>query len=233
MKRVRSRLSYANVMATLALFIALGGASYAATALPKNSVGTKQIKSAAITAAKIKNGAVTGAKIAPGSITGGQIALSTLGTVPSATKADQAVHADTATTATNATRATSAASADDARTLGGQSAEQIAAAAKLTCPTGMILAAGNCFDATQTAASTYYSALEKCAAKGKSVPDTGDMANFLTAQGTTETDWGGSPSAVSGTLYGPLVSKTGGGVTVSVGPLTSLVGYRCEAAPTN
>ena len=40
LQRVRERLSYANVVATLALFIALGGASYAAVTLPHDSVGT-------------------------------------------------------------------------------------------------------------------------------------------------------------------------------------------------
>ena len=81
------RLTYANVVATLALFIALGGASYAATQLPKNSVGSKQLKKNAVTTAKIKNGAVTGAKIN----------LSSLETVPSAT---HATSADSATMAT-------------------------------------------------------------------------------------------------------------------------------------
>ncbi len=53
MKGISSRLTYANVVATLALFIALGGASYAAIKLPKNSVGTKQLKQGAVTKAKI------------------------------------------------------------------------------------------------------------------------------------------------------------------------------------
>jgi hypothetical protein len=77
MKKLAGRLSYANVVATLALFVALGGASYAAIKLPKNSVGTKQLKANAVTAAKIKKGAVTGSKID----------LASLGTVPSATSA--------------------------------------------------------------------------------------------------------------------------------------------------
>jgi len=37
-------LRYANVMSTLAVFIALGGTSYAVTKLPKNSVGSQQVK---------------------------------------------------------------------------------------------------------------------------------------------------------------------------------------------
>jgi hypothetical protein len=53
--RLREKLTYANVMATLAVFIALGGSSYAALKLPKNSVGSKQIKRNAVTSTKVKN----------------------------------------------------------------------------------------------------------------------------------------------------------------------------------
>ena len=53
-RHFRAGLSFSNVVAMLALFIALGGAAYAATQLPKNSVGTKQLKKGAVTKAKIK-----------------------------------------------------------------------------------------------------------------------------------------------------------------------------------
>jgi hypothetical protein len=52
-QRVGERLSYANVVATLALFVALGGASYAAVALPRNSVGTPQLRTHSVTPAKL------------------------------------------------------------------------------------------------------------------------------------------------------------------------------------
>jgi hypothetical protein len=64
MKRFRPRLTYANVIASLALFIALGGAAVAA-GLPKNSVGPKQIKKNAVTAKAIRKNAVTAGKIGP------------------------------------------------------------------------------------------------------------------------------------------------------------------------
>lgn len=57
------RPTYADVVATLALFIALGGASYAAIQLPKNSVGTRQLKKNAVTAKKIRKKAVTAKKL--------------------------------------------------------------------------------------------------------------------------------------------------------------------------
>ncbi len=90
MKNLRSKLTYANVMATVAVFIALGGASYAATQLPKNSVGAKQLSKNAVTTAKVKKEAITAAKVKKGTLTGKQINLAKLGTVPSATHAASA-----------------------------------------------------------------------------------------------------------------------------------------------
>jgi len=58
LRRLGRRLTFANVVSALALFIALGGASYAALRLPKNSVGTRQIKNNAVTGPKIKAGSV-------------------------------------------------------------------------------------------------------------------------------------------------------------------------------
>ena len=53
--RVR-RPSPALVIALLALFVALGGSSYAALKLPAGSVGTAQLRSNAVTTAKVKPG---------------------------------------------------------------------------------------------------------------------------------------------------------------------------------
>ncbi len=57
------RPSPSLVIALVALFVALGGTSYAALSIPANSVGSKQLKKNAVTTAKIKNGAVTAGKI--------------------------------------------------------------------------------------------------------------------------------------------------------------------------
>jgi hypothetical protein len=90
---MRPRLTYANVMATAAVFIALGGASYAALKLPKNSVGQKQLQKNAVTAAKLKKEAVTGSKVKKGTLTGTQINVSKLGIVPTAVHATSADNA--------------------------------------------------------------------------------------------------------------------------------------------
>ena len=80
MKRSRPRLTYANVVATLALFIAIGGASaIAAEQLARNSVGTPQLKRNAVTTPKIKNNAVTRAKIRANAVNGARVANGSLG----------------------------------------------------------------------------------------------------------------------------------------------------------
>lgn len=58
LRKLRPHLTYANVASSVALFLALGGVSYAAVALPKNSVGSAQLKKNAVTAAKVKNGSL-------------------------------------------------------------------------------------------------------------------------------------------------------------------------------
>lgn len=88
MRTLNSRLTYANVMSTVAVFIALGGASYAALKLPRSSVGSKQLKKNAVITAKIKKEAVTAAKVRKGTLTGMQIDASTLGLVPTAETAN-------------------------------------------------------------------------------------------------------------------------------------------------
>lgn len=110
MKSVRKRLTYANVMSSIAVFLVLGGATaLAAGQLGKNTVGSQQLKKNAVTTAKIKKEAVVGAKIKKGaisgikvtndSLTGTQINESTLATVPSAISAKTAESAKTADSA--------------------------------------------------------------------------------------------------------------------------------------
>ncbi len=90
---IRKRLTYANVMSSLAVFLILGGATaFAAkkigsSGLKANAVTTAKIKREAVTTKKIRKNAVVGAKVKDGSLTGADINLSTLGTVPSATNA--------------------------------------------------------------------------------------------------------------------------------------------------
>lgn len=74
MRRIRAarpHLSYANVMATIAVFIAMGGTSYAA--LGRNSVGERQIRPKAVGNSELKSRAVTSSKIRPGAVTASRL----------------------------------------------------------------------------------------------------------------------------------------------------------------
>lgn len=66
------RLTYANVVSTVCLFILLGGGAYAATRLAKNSVGSRQIRRNAVTSAKVKDHSLLGRDFKPGQIPSGQ-----------------------------------------------------------------------------------------------------------------------------------------------------------------
>jgi hypothetical protein len=124
-KKIRKRLTYANVMSSIAVFLVLGGATALAAGLAKNSVGSKQLKKNAVTTAKIKNGAVTTSKIKNGAITGAQVNASTLGTVPNANHAGSADNAKNADNANHAGSADTAGSAGNANTVNGQSIHKI------------------------------------------------------------------------------------------------------------
>ncbi len=73
MRTIRSKLTYANVMSSIAVFLLLGGgAAFAATKLAKNSVGTNQIKNNAVTSAKVKKGSLLASNFAAGQLPAGQ-----------------------------------------------------------------------------------------------------------------------------------------------------------------
>jgi hypothetical protein len=75
LRAVLRRLTYANVIATMALFLALGGgAVWAANKKANNKkIGTGKLKPNAVTAGKIKANAVTASKIRENAVTGAKI----------------------------------------------------------------------------------------------------------------------------------------------------------------
>ena len=77
MDAVRARLTYANVIATIALFLALGGSAYAVTA-GKNTVTSKSIAKGAVKTADIANKAVSAKKLKPGAVPANAIAANSI-----------------------------------------------------------------------------------------------------------------------------------------------------------
>jgi hypothetical protein len=99
---VKPKLSYANVMSTLAVFLALGGGGFAiAAALEKNSVGSRQVKKDSLTRKDLKNGKAVGSEevideslgagdLAPGAVGSAEVADGSL--QPADLAPDEAVH---------------------------------------------------------------------------------------------------------------------------------------------
>jgi hypothetical protein len=59
---IRCRLTFANAISLVSLFVALGGGAYALT-IPRNSVGSAELKRGAVTTSKIRKGAVTSSRV--------------------------------------------------------------------------------------------------------------------------------------------------------------------------
>jgi hypothetical protein len=109
LKQIRKRLTYANVMSSLAVFLILGGATAFAAVkkvgpnqIKANSIKTGKIVKEAVKAGKlaknsvatnkIRNSAVSTEKIADDAVTGEKINESTLGVVPNAANATTAAN---------------------------------------------------------------------------------------------------------------------------------------------
>jgi hypothetical protein len=125
LRRLRRHLSYANVMATIAVFVALGGVSYAAATIS----GNKLIKGS-VGAGKLKSGTLTSSQVKANSLTGSVIDESTLTIVPSAQTANSATTATSATTAGSADTAKSATTAQSAATAGSADTAKTATSAE-------------------------------------------------------------------------------------------------------
>ena len=74
--RASARLTYANVVATMALFIALGGGAWA---LARESVGAREIINGSVRSAELEDDDVRGADIQAATISGADVADDSLG----------------------------------------------------------------------------------------------------------------------------------------------------------
>lgn len=93
LRQLRTRLTYANVVATLALFLSLGGGAYAAATIgasdiQSNAIRTGHIKNHEVRSADVRNHTLLGRDVANNSLTGADVRESSLGQVPSAAKLD-------------------------------------------------------------------------------------------------------------------------------------------------
>ena len=227
-KRLQQHLTYANIVATLALFIAVGGASaFAATQLKKNSVGAAQLRRNSVTAVKIKDGSVTAAKLAPGAIGGPT-------TVTAATPSAPASPSSTAPTSTPASGPV--AEALNAQTVGGMTVAQIVEAAKPHCPTGTRPVAGVCFEtALRPKVSDTFAQLN-CGQDERRLPSVSELIAYENKYPSSSTpkEWA-EPSYYDGSVYRAAALHSPQSQFVELGylPQTEELPYQCVTGPTS
>jgi hypothetical protein len=157
MRRLIERLSYANVIATLALFVALGGTSYAVLHVSSddvvnNSLRSRDVRNNTLRSRDIRERAIRARDVRRDSLGSGAIKESTLGTVPKAT---------------------------DAARLGGVTAQDL----RLRCPTGTIAKAGVCIETAARPAAGFFGAISECDNAGRGLVTMAQLDRFARSSG--------------------------------------------------
>lgn len=98
---IRSRLTYANIVSSLCLFLVLGGGTAVALS-GSNTVFSDDIRNGEVKRADVRANAVNGGKVADNSLRGRDVDESSFGRVPSAAQANSANSANIANTADTA-----------------------------------------------------------------------------------------------------------------------------------
>ena len=239
------RPTYSEAVSTLALFIALGGTSYAVTSLPAASVGTAQLRNGAVSASKLRAHAVDAAAVAANSLTGAQIDESSLGVVPHAALADSATSAktagtaktatsattaDTATSATTADTAGTAVTADNANLLGGAPP----ATYKMSCPSGMVMTKDLCVELAMRTPDTWVDAEMICGLASRRLPSLGELAEAFNALGAPQSsEWSSDAYAAPALAVIVMDDDASRSDSVSTAAATNILAFRCVSTPTN
>jgi hypothetical protein len=183
--RLRAHLTYANVVATLALFLALGGASYAAIrvgsgSIVNNSVRTQDLRNNDIRGRDIRNRTIQGGDVLTNTLKGQQIRESTLSKVPNADKLD-----------------------------GADSTSY-----RVGCPAGTLRHGGGCIETAARSGATYNNAARTCGVAGRRLPQPDELGSFSQEPGI-DLDVGGEWSSARLGTTADTVSEGAGHTEVA------------------
>lgn len=201
-----SRPSPALVVATLALFVALGGTVWAASRIDGH-----KIKPRSLPGNRLEVGSLPGNRLKPGAIGGDRIRPASLGRVPSAAHAEAA---DTAATAIHADAAT------DAGTVNGYRAG---------CEPGTRAFAGACWGTRTQPAANANEAAAACGRQGGELPRALALKAFGEQPGVVLElygEWSGEIAATSSEdIYTVVVVSSSGLLTFA--DHKKIFPYRC------
>jgi hypothetical protein len=202
---LRRHISYANVVATFALFVAIGGSSYAALHIGSrdivnNSVRSVDVRNNGIVSRDVRNRSLRGRDLGRNSVGGGAIKEATLDRVP------------------------------DAALLEGMPAF----AFRLRCPQGTISKAGVCVETSARPPLAFSFAVGACSNDGRQLPDYAVLARFGEENGplSSSPEWSSSVyEGDPGQLKVVLVGSGGEDFAPAIGPTPRP--FRCMALPSN
>lgn len=150
---IGQRLTYANVVATLALFVALGGTTYAVTSVGSSGIRDNSIRSAdlrnnTVRGLDVRRRSLSGSDIGENRLGGGAIRESALGKVPTAADADR---------------------------VGGLTGEQL----KVRCPGATRAVAGVCVEEVASAPTTWDDANRGCRTRDRRLAPYVSLTEFF------------------------------------------------------
>ena len=229
----KPRVSPAMVVATLALFLALGGSVYAARsaringrAIKPASVPGNRLLPRSVPANRLRPRSIPANRLRPGALrrailnrplTGAEINELTLSQVPEAARAEEA---DTARWAARAEAADSAEVADDARTVNGHAAG---------CLPDTRPFAGACWERSPSGAVPAKQAARRCTERGGTLPGALELAAFAEVDGvhlSSGGEWSGDISIVNALENYSVVYVTNTG-EIDIFTPTQPLSYRC------
>ena len=162
--RLRDHVSYSSVVATLALFIGLGGTSFAVLQIDSknvvdNSLRSRDIRNSTVRGRDVRDRTLRARDIGRDKLGSGVINEATLNVVPRASNADR---------------------------LGGATAQEL----RLRCPTDTLARAGVCIESTARQANGFLGALNICGQAGRGLPSMSQLDVFLRAGNLSpEMEW--------------------------------------------
>jgi hypothetical protein len=213
MRWLREHLSYGNVMATLALFIALGGTSYAVLKVGSdevldNSLRSRDIRNSTVRSRDIRDHALRPRDLRRNSLGADVVRESSLGTIPRAA---------------------------DAERVGGATAQDL----RLKCPADTAPKAGVCIEIAPRGADGFFGALDRCDQVGRGLVTMPQLDRFARTQGPlAQAEWTGSvyrntAGSTPGEQLEAVVMNGFGDVSYDQVNKPIQHAFRCVALPSN
>jgi hypothetical protein len=212
--RLRAQLSYANVVATVALFIALGGTSYAVVRIGSddvvnNSLRSEDVRNDTLRGRDIRNRSLQARDLRRNSLGAGAIKESALGPVPNAANSER---------------------------VGGVAAQDL----KVRCPADTVARAGVCIERSARGPGGLLLATDVCDAAGRALATMPQLDRFARVNGPLPTkEW--TASVYRNPANGPTEIEQLEAVVLGTGAEPSYDrvyagiqhGFRCVALPSN